>query len=105
MPERRSDTVLKGAGLLFVAAAGGALALVGAWLFGGFGSGTTTVREVLLDSTITPPPARVAVTDGMTIGQIYEQDAPGVVQITAKFVSEARDPVFGTPYGFLTEEK
>ncbi len=105
MPERHSDTVLKGAGLLSVAAAGGALALVGAWLFGGFGSGTTTVREMLLESTTAPPPASVASTDGMTIGQIYEHDAPGVVQITAKFFSQARDPVFGTPYGFLTEEK
>ncbi len=105
MPERRSNTVLKGAGLLSVATAGGALALVGAWLFGGFGSGTTTVREMLLESTTAPPPASVASTDGMTIGQIYEHDAPGVVQITAKFFSQARDPVFGTPYGFLTEEK
>src|SRR6476619_6894656 len=83
MPERRSNTVLKGAGLLSVATAGGALALVGAWLFGGFGSGTTTVREMLLESTTAPPPSSVASTDGMTIGQIYEHDAPGVVQITA----------------------
>ena len=88
-----------------MAAAGGALALVGAWLFGGFGGGTTTVREMLLESTTEPPPASAASTDGMTIGQIYEHDAPGVVQITAKFFSQARDPVFGTQYGFLTEEK
>ena len=60
---------------------------------------------MLLESTTAPPPASVASTDGMTIGQIYEHDAPGVVQITAKFFSQARDPVFGTPYGFLTEEK
>jgi S1-C subfamily serine protease len=105
MPERRSETVLKGAGFLSVAAAGGAFALLGAWLFGGFGGGTSTVREMLVPSTATPPPSSVAATGGMTIPQIYERDAPGVVQITAKIFTQARDPIFGTPYGFLTEEK
>jgi S1-C subfamily serine protease len=99
-----SRTLLKGAGLLSVAVAGGAVALLGAWLFGGFGEGTTTVREMLAEAP-TPPPASVAATDGMTIGQIYERDAPGVVQITAKIYTQARDPIFGTPYGFATEEK
>ena len=99
-----SRTLLKGAGLLSVAVAGGAVALLGAWLFGGFGEGTTTVREMLAEAP-TPPPASVAATDGMTIGQIYGRDAPGVVQITAKIYTQARDPIFGTPYGFATEEK
>src|SRR2546423_9156731 len=105
MPERRIDIMMKGAGLLSVAAAGGALALLGAWLFGGLGNGTSTVREVYVESA-TPPPASVAETQGaMSIGQIYRRDAPGVVQITAKIFTQARDPIFGTQYGFLTEEK
>ena len=41
----------------------------------------------------------------MSIAQIYDRDAPGVVQITAKIFTQSRDPIFGTPYGFLTEEK
>jgi S1-C subfamily serine protease len=105
MSEQRSDTLLKGAGLLSVAAAGGAVALLGAWLLGGLGSEGSTVREVFVESR-TPPPANVAATQGaMSIGQIYRRDAPGVVQITAIIATQARDPIFGTPYGFATEEK
>ena len=97
--------IVKGAGLLSVAAAGGAIALVGAWLFGGFDSGTSTVRELYVEAG-NPPPASVAATQGaMSIEQIYRRDAPGVVQITAQISSQAVDPIFGTPYGFLTEEK
>jgi S1-C subfamily serine protease len=105
MLERRSQTMVKGAGLLSVAAAGGAMALVGAWLFGGLGGETTTIRDVYVDAQ--PPPSSIAQeTQGaMTIGQIYKRDAPGVDQITAKIYTQALDPIFGTPYGFATEEK
>jgi len=106
MPERRTNIMVKGAGLLSVAAAGGALALLGAWLFGGLGHGTSTVRELFVESATPPPPSTAAATQGaMSIGQIYKRDAPGVVQITAKIYTQARDPIFGTPYGFATEEK
>jgi S1-C subfamily serine protease len=104
MPDKRSTTVLKGAGLVGVAAAGGALALLGAWFVGSFRSGTSTVHEVLVE-TATPPPTSVAASQALSIGQIYRADAPGVVQITAKIFTQARDPIFGTPYGFSTEEK
>ena len=96
--------MLKGAGLVGVAAAGGALALLGAWLIGSVRGGTSTVHEVLVE-TATPPPSSVAASQSMSIGQIYRSDAPGVVQITAKIFTQARDPIFGTPYGFSTEEK
>ena len=96
--------MLKGAGLLGVAAAGGAAALLGAWLVGGLGNGTTTVPQYVLQPA-TPPPSSVAENHAMSIGQIYERDAPGVVQITAKIFTEDRDPIFGTPNGFLSEEK
>jgi putative serine protease PepD len=100
--------MVKGAGLVAVAAAGGAVALLGAWLFGGnFGGGTSTVHQLFVETpTPPPPPSGVALTKGpMSIGQIYKQDAPGVVQITARIYTQARDPIFGTPQGFLTEEK
>ncbi len=84
--------------------AGGAIALLGAWLLGGLDKGTTTVRE-LYASRATPAPSNVAQTRAMTIGQIYRRDAPGVVQITARIVTQQRDPLFGTTFGFPTEEK
>jgi len=98
------NPVARTAGLLSVAAAGGAIALLGAWAVGGLGShATSTVREVYAGS-VTPAPSNVAQTgDALTIGQIYKRDAPGVVQITAKVVQQQRDPFFGTPFGFPTE--
>jgi putative serine protease PepD len=104
MPDGGSKTMLKGAGFIGAAAAGGAVALVGAWLLGGLGNDTSTVPRVIVQST-RPPPSRIVQTQAMSIGQIYRQDAPGVVQITAKIYTQARDPIFGTPYGFLSEEK
>src|SRR6266508_1159 len=101
---RRSGLIARSAGLLSVAAAGGAIALLGAWLFGGLGKGTTTVREDYAGPT-TPVPSNVVQTGGaMTIGQIYKEAAPGVVQITANIVTQTRD-LFGTPFGFPQEEK
>jgi len=105
MLDGRSTTLAKGAALLSVAAAGGAVALLGAWLFGGFAKGTTTVREVFAGSQA-PAPSNVAQTSGaMSIEQIYKRDAPGVVQITAQIVTQPRDPFFGTPFGPPTEQK
>jgi S1-C subfamily serine protease len=98
----RSGLIARSAGLLSVAVAGGAIALLGAWLAGGLGRSTTTVRYV---SAPPPAPANVAQTGtGLTINQIYRDYAPGVVQITAKIVTQATDP-FGNPFGFPTEEK
>src|SRR5512133_3556536 len=91
------------AGLVSVAAAGGVVALLGAWLVGGLGSQTTTVQR-LAGVSIPPAPSNVAQTGNpLTIGEIYKRDAPGVVQITAKVVQQQRDPFFGTPFGFPTE--
>jgi S1-C subfamily serine protease len=93
------------AALLSVAAAGGAIALLGAWLVGGLGGSTSTVRY-LYSSEAQPAPANVAETGrALTVGQIYRRDAPGVVQITAKIVTQQPDPFFGTPFGFPTEEE
>jgi len=105
MSRWRSQNVAIGAGLLSVAAAGGAVALLGAWLLGSFGNGTTTVREIYAGPA-QPAPSRVAVSGhAKTVGQIYREAAPGVVQITAKVVTVPTDPFSGTPFGFPTEEK
>jgi S1-C subfamily serine protease len=77
---------------------------LGAWLFGGLDKGTTTVRE-LYGPSLTPAPSSVVQTRAKTIGEIYREDAPGVVQITARIITQQRDPLFGTPFGFPTEEK
>src|SRR5436190_444055 len=105
MFETGTPAVRRIAALLSVAVAGGTVALLGAWLVGGLGGTTTTVHDVY--ATAAPPaPANVAETGHpLTIGQIYRKDAPGVVQITAKIVTQAQDPFFGTPFGFPTEEK
>jgi putative serine protease PepD len=106
MAETRSSTLAKGAVLLGVAVAGGAVALVGAWLFGGPGGQTSTVRQLFVESTTPPPPASVASTErALSIGDIYRLDSPGVVQITAMIYTQSRDPIFGTPNGFSTEER
>ena len=104
MPDGGSKTILKGAGFIGAAFAGGAVALAGAWLLGGLGNETSTVPHVIVEQA-NPPPSRIAQTQAMSIGQIYRQDSPGVVQITAKIYTQATDPIFGTPYGFLSEEK
>jgi S1-C subfamily serine protease len=105
MLQKRSGLLARGAGLLSAGTAGAVVALVGAWLFGGFHQGTSTVREVVA----APPeaaPANVAATGGaLTIGEIYKTDAPGVVQITAKILTQPQDPFFGTPFGFPQIEK
>ena len=79
--------------LLAVGVAGGAVALVGAWLAGGFGSNTTTVRQ-FVQQPLTPTPQVAQQSGGLTISQIYNRAAPGVVQITSHVVTTTTD-IFG----------
>jgi S1-C subfamily serine protease len=78
----RNPLPLRAAELLATAVVGGALALGGAALFGKLGS-RTTVQQV------TPPAANVTQTTAvrpagaLTPEEVYREDAPGVVQITA----------------------
>ncbi|HEV8462937.1 MAG TPA: trypsin-like peptidase domain-containing protein [Gaiellaceae bacterium] len=83
--------------LLVVAVVGGALALIGAAVFGKLGS-HTTIQQVSplagggLNNASLQVPANP---NALTAEQIYKHDAPGVVQITATTVttsSASQDP-------------
>jgi S1-C subfamily serine protease len=85
------------AALLLAAVAGGAVALAGAKL-AGFEEGTTTIREVIRDSA--SGQASIASESrpgrGLSIAQIYQRAAPGVVQVTTTSkVEGVPDPFFG----------
>jgi S1-C subfamily serine protease len=77
--------------LLSAAVAGGAIALVGAWLLGGLGSSTTTIERVF------PAGSPVVLRNEKPnwVNEIYRREAGGVVQITSESVVETPS-VFGT---------
>ena len=89
----------RAAGLVVVAAVGGAMALGGAALFGQLGSDTVTVRQ---SASPVGEPVQFRADDALSIREIYKRAAPGVVQITSSVVSEVTptDPFFGFPFGF-----
>ncbi len=73
--------------LVAAAALGGGLAVGAVAVLGGLDGGTTVVTETVPSPTeTTAPPAK-----SMTVGQIYDRAAPGVVQIT----SVTNDAAFG----------
>jgi S1-C subfamily serine protease len=92
--------------LLIVGILGGALALVGAAYFGKLGD-STTIQQVsplagggLGNAALQAPPSK-----GLTPEQIYRQDAPGVVQITATTVTPGlTDPNNVLPSAPQTEQ-
>jgi S1-C subfamily serine protease len=93
----RRETLVAAAALLVAAVAGGAVALGGAALTG-FGEATSTVREVIRDSA--PGASNVASESRsgrrLTIAEIYERAAPGVVLVTTTTeVAPEKDPFFG----------
>ena len=80
---------------LAIAVAGGLLALLGASAFGTLGNHTTIQQVAPLSGgggvgnvTLQAP------TKGVTAEQIYQRDAPGVVQITATSVSQTQTDPF-----------
>jgi len=103
---RSDDRALpRAAGLVAVAAAGAGLALGVAALFGGFGSSTTTVREI---RTVVPGSSSVAFAHGkaLSIYEVFKRSSPGVVQVTSTQVVQApADPFFGNPFGPQTERQ
>lgn len=80
---------------LVVAVVGGALALGGAAAFGKLGS-HTTIRQVVQTTPRSAAPGRssVSATGGLSAEQIYKQDGPGVVQITATSVTQTQSDPF-----------
>ena len=79
-------------GLLAAAVLGGAASLVGAAALGHLGH-STTVQQVVTETTATAP-AAFRTTGGLDPEQIYREDGPGVVQITATSVQQSSDPLF-----------
>jgi S1-C subfamily serine protease len=86
---------LRAAELLVVAVVGGALALGGAAFLGKLG-GHTTIQQIARPS-VTNTSAAPAPVRGLTPERVYQEDAPGVVQITATSVTRAQS----APFGFL----
>ena len=95
----RSTLSLSGAaGLVAAAVIGGAVALGGAALFGGVGAGSTTIREIAAPTGATEP-ASFATGKRLTIAQVYQRSAPGVVQVTSTSVTNVpANPFFGNPF-------
>ena len=79
------------AGLIVAAVLGGAASLVGAAALGRLGH-STTVQQVVTETTATAPASYR--TPGLDAEQIYRDDGPGVVQITATSVQQSSDPFF-----------
>jgi S1-C subfamily serine protease len=93
----RRETLAFAAAILVAAVAGGAVALGGAKLTG-YTEATSTVREVIRDST--PGQSQVASESrprgALSIAEIYRRAAPGVVQVTTTSKVEGQtDPFFG----------
>jgi S1-C subfamily serine protease len=88
------------AGLVACAVLGAGLALGGAALFGGIGTSTTTIREVVPVASEPTPAVAGSSKDALTVNQIYRRAGPGVVQVTATQVinTPSVDPFFGTPF-------
>jgi S1-C subfamily serine protease len=94
----RKRILVGAAGLFAAAVLGAGLALGGAAVFGDLGGTTTTVREVQASSA----PASATQTPGantrLSINEIYDRAAPGVVQVTSTtIVNVPPDPFSGNP--------
>src|SRR5437763_12732104 len=100
-----SSSILRRAAELTAAAiAGGAVVLGGVALFGGLDGHTTTIREIV--SSPSTSPASFVKGQALSINQIYNRAAPGVVQVSTTSVVNVNptDP-FGLPIpGFQQQE-
>jgi S1-C subfamily serine protease len=78
--------------LLTAAVLGGGVAVAAVALLGGLESSTTVVTETLEE----PSPARTAASGTMSVNEIYERSAPGVVRVNVTSTSTAAtDPLGG----------
>jgi putative serine protease PepD len=75
----RFASLTRAAAVAGIAVLGGLVALAGAALTGGLGGGTTTTVLQTTPSGAAPAAAR----DSLSVAEIYERAAPGVVQITS----------------------
>jgi S1-C subfamily serine protease len=86
--------------LLVAALAGGTVAVIGAALVG-TGEHTTTIRELVQPPTTIPGNVSQTSQDPpLTVRDIYDRDAPGVVQVTTTTkVKLPQSDWFGNPFG------
>src|SRR5262249_21087648 len=92
-------------GLVGAAVVGGAVALGGAAAFGKLGS-ETTYSPVVSAAAKTEVPASFAQGKALSIHDIFERWAPGVVQITStSVVNVPQDPFFGNPFAPQQQEQ
>ncbi len=82
----------RGVGLVAAAVGGAALALGGAALLGGFDGGSTTVRELVAQPSASPAVFKSG--KQLSIREIYERRAPGVVQVTSTGSSSSGEGSF-----------
>jgi len=80
---------LRAVELLVVAVTGAALALGGAALLGKLGTHTTVQQVVQQTQPAATTTVQPTVAKGLTPEEIYKEDGPGVVQITATSVTQA----------------
>jgi S1-C subfamily serine protease len=91
--------------LVAAAVIGGVTALGGAALVGKLGS-ETTYRPIVASSSPSAAPASFAGSKALSIHQIYERWASGVVQITStSVVNVPQDPFFGNPFAPQQQEQ
>jgi S1-C subfamily serine protease len=100
MEWQQRNVLVRAAGLVVAAVGGGAIALGGAAALGKLGGATTTVRPVeAAPSATTPaafqsPPGRA-----LSINEVFERSAPGVVQVTSTTVEATPVTPFANPFG------
>jgi S1-C subfamily serine protease len=100
-----AKTVGRTLGLVAAAVIGGLTALGGAALAGRLGT-KTTYRPIVASPTQGPVPTSFAGSKALSIHQIYERWAPGVVQITStSVVNIPQDPFFGNPFAPQEQEQ
>src|SRR5581483_1594500 len=88
------------AGLVVAGAAGAAVAIGAVAAAGGLGS-TTTIRELGSPAEASPEPAAFkSAPRPLTIHDLYERAAPGVVQVTATSRVAVQTDPFLDPFGF-----
>ncbi len=92
-------------GLVAAALAGAGIAIAVVAAMGGLTSKKTTVREIVnVPSEPTQSAALKTVASPLTIHQIYERAAPGVVQVTSTSVVQQSPNPFLDPFGGPTTE-
>lgn len=100
MEWHQRNVLVRAAGLVVAAVGGGAIALGGAAALGKLGGATTTVRPVEAAPSATNPAAFQSPSGrALSINEVFERSAPGVVQVTSTTVEATPVTPFANPFG------